>query len=290
MGSCTSNDASPQADKRDRPEARPASPRVVPHEMVQVSPEVMRAAKEAADTELKAEKSERKLSNASRRTSANGQEFKTLRIGDEAPNFECDSTMGRLNWHKYIEGSWAMLMSHPRDFTPVCTTEIGMAAHLSGNFAKLGCKLAVVSVDDVESHKKWVEEMDQMNKKAINFPLLGDETKKIAMLYGMLDQTHLDDQGIPLTVRSVFIIGPDKKIKLILAYPASCGRNFFEILRCVESLQLTMNARCATPANWTPGDKVCLLPSVSDEDAAKYSSLQVTNSRCKLRMVDPPAQ
>jgi alkyl hydroperoxide reductase subunit AhpC len=283
MGACTSNDAGAKADtKQNAPIPRPpGSPDVVPHECVKVNPKVIQEAKAAAEQEIKRE-------NASRRASAVDAQCKYLRIGDDAPDFDCDSTLGRINWHQYIEGSWAILFSHPKDFTPVCTTEIGLAANLEAEFLKRKCKLAVVSVDDVECHKKWLDEINRLNQSEVKFPLLGDETKKISMLYGMLDQTNIDAQGLPMTVRSVFIIGPDKKIKLILTYPASCGRNFFEILRCLDSLQLTMKAKCATPANWSPGEKVCLLPSMSDEEAAKYPSLHVQSASCKLRMVDAP--
>lgn len=283
MGACNTSEHRPIDSTTDAPVPRPvqttASPAVVPHEMVDVSPRVIKAAKEAAEAELTKE-------SASRRCSVH--EPKVLRIGDEAPNFECDSTIGRFNWHQYIQGNWAILFSHPRDFTPICTTEIGMLANLEEEYTKRGVKLAVVSVDDAESHKQWVDEINSINKNEVKFPLLGDENKKIAVLYGMLDQTHLDSQGMPLTVRSVFIVGPDKKIKLILTYPATCGRNFFEILRCVDSLKLTAAAPCATPANWSPGDKVCLVPTLSDEQAAVFPGLQVPSARCKLRMVDQP--
>lgn len=214
----------------------------------------------------------------------------SLRIGDEAPNFQCESTKGDIDWHTFIDGSWSILCSHPKDFTPVCTTEVALLAGKKAEWEERNCKVAVVSVDSASEHVEWVKEIEKSQDCKIDFPLLGDETKKISTLYGMLDQTHLDDKGMPLTVRSVFIIGPDKKIKLIITYPASCGRNFNEIVRVLDSLQLTVNAKCATPGNWKNGDRVCLVPTMSDEDAKGYKGLEVTSALCKLRMVDQPAK
>lgn len=211
-----------------------------------------------------------------------------LRIGDEAPNFKCQSTLGDLDWHEYIKDSWAILCSHPKDFTPVCTTEVGTLGKMSAEWKARNTKVAVVSVDTAAEHVEWVKEIERSQGCTIDYPLLGDETKAIAVLYGMLDQTHLDQAGMPLTVRSVFIVGPDKKIKLIITYPASCGRNFNEVLRVLDSLQLTTYKKCATPANWKSGDKVCLLPTMSDEEAKTYEGLEVTSASCKLRMVPQP--
>jgi alkyl hydroperoxide reductase subunit AhpC len=211
-----------------------------------------------------------------------------IRIGDDAPNFDCDSSTGAINWHKYIEGKWSILFSHPKDFTPVCTTEIGTLAKLQGEFDKRGCAVAVVSVDSAEEHKKWITEINRVENCEVKFPILGDKKKNISVLYGMLDQTHLDQAGLPLTVRSVFIIGPDKKVKLILTYPASCGRNFDEIIRVLDSLQMTVNHKMATPANWNKGDDCCLLPTVSDEEAKKYEGLNIVSASCKLRKVPCP--
>lgn len=217
-----------------------------------------------------------------------GLRVMSLRIGDVAPNFKCQSTQGDLDWHEYIKDSWAVLCSHPKDFTPVCTTEVGMLAKMNKEFTSRNTKVAVVSVDSAKEHTEWVKEIEKVEDCKIEYPLLGDEDKKIAQLYGMLDQTHLDDAGMPLTVRSVFIIGPDSKIKLIITYPASCGRNFDEIIRVLDSLQLTAYQKCATPANWTNGKKVCLLPTMSDDEAKTYSDLEVTSALCKLRMVPQP--
>lgn len=211
-----------------------------------------------------------------------------LRIGDIAPDFDCESSDGAINFHKYIDQKWALLCSHPKDFTPVCTTEIGTLARIKKQFDERGCVVAVVSVDSAEEHKKWIAEINRVEKTEVNFPILGDEKKTIAMLYGMLDQTHLDQKGLPLTVRSVFIIGPDKKVKLIITYPASTGRNFDEIIRVLDSLQMTANRSMATPADWKMGDRCVLLPSVSDEEAKKYEGMEVVSAPCKLRTVPCP--
>jgi alkyl hydroperoxide reductase subunit AhpC len=215
-----------------------------------------------------------------------------LRIGDEAPNFQCKSALGGkvidTDWHTYIEGSWAILCSHPKDFTPVCTTEVGTVAKMSETWAERNAKVAVVSVDSAEEHVEWVKEIERSQECTVDYPLLGDEKKVIAQLYGMLDQTHLDAAGLPLTVRSVFVIGPDKKIKLIITYPASCGRNFDEVVRVLDSLQLTAYQKCATPANWAQGSKVCLLPTMSDEEANTYAGMEVQSASCKLRLVPQP--
>jgi len=212
-----------------------------------------------------------------------------IRIGDTAPDFEAEwQGEGTIRWHEYIEGSWAILFSHPRDYTPVCTTEIGEVAKLKEEWAKRGVKTAVVSVDDAKSHKGWAEEINRLSNVTIDFPIFADESKKISLAYGMLDPTHINQAGMPLSVRSVFIIGPDKKVKLTLTYPASCGRNFSEIIRVVDSLQLTANKYVATPANWTPGDKVVLLPVLDDEQIGKLFpnvNVDVVSSSCKLRMV-----
>jgi len=215
-----------------------------------------------------------------------------LRIGDDAPNFSTHSQDGPINWHDYINGSWAVLMSHPRDFTPVCSTEISRVSALTAEWAKRNVKVAVVSVDSAEEHKKWIEEINKLNPEhKVNFPLLDDKDKRIAVLYGMLDQTHLDATGLPLTVRSVFIIGTDKKIKLILTYPASTGRNFAEIIRCIDSLKLAAEKKVATPVDWNRGDDVCILPSVTEDEARLLfpTGFRVVSASCKLRIVADPS-
>jgi len=215
-----------------------------------------------------------------------------IRIGDDAPDFKTKSQDGEtISWHDYINGSWAVLMSHPRDFTPVCTTEIGRVAQLKDEWAKRGVKVAVVSVDSWEEHKAWIEEINRVNNTTVNFPIFDDKDKKISVLYGMLDQTHLDAAGMPLTVRSVFVIGPDKKVKLIITYPASCGRSFDEILRVIDSLQLTANRKLATPADWTPGKECTIIPTVTDEEAATlFPGYKVVSASCKLRTIADPTK
>jgi len=191
----------------------------------------------------------------------------TLRLGDIAPDFTQDSTEGRIEFHKWLGNSWGVLFSHPKDFTPVCTTELGATAKLKGEFDKRNVKVLAISVDPVESHKGWVGDIEETQGAALNFPLIADPEKKVADLYDMIHPNANDT----LTVRSVFVIGPDKKVKLIITYPASTGRNIDEILRVIDSLQLTANYSVATPVNWNDGDDVIIASSVSDDDAkAKF--------------------
>jgi len=193
------------------------------------------------------------------------------RIGDITPDFTvAASTGGDLNWHEYISGSWGILFSHPADFTPVCTTELGTVAKLIPEFEKRGVKVAGLSVDSIERHDGWIKDINETQNTEVKYPIFADKDRTVAVKYGMLDQTELDKQtGLPLTVRSVFVVDPNKKIRLILTYPASCGRNFDEILRVVDSLQLTDKNKVTTPANWKKGDDVIVAPSVSNEDATK---------------------
>jgi alkyl hydroperoxide reductase subunit AhpC len=197
----------------------------------------------------------------------------TLQLGDIAPDFEADTTEGKLKFHEYIEGSWAVLVSHPKDFTPVCTTELGSMAKLKHEFDKRGVKLIGISVDSVDDHQRWKNDIKDVTGAQVNYPMIGDSSLTVAKLYGMIHpnasgdakgRTAADNQ----TVRNVLIIGPDKKIKLILTYPMSTGRNFHEILRVIDSLQLTATKSVATPADWKQGEDVIILASVSD-DAAK---------------------
>ncbi|MDQ2709447.1 MAG: peroxiredoxin [Actinomycetota bacterium] len=198
----------------------------------------------------------------------------TLRIGDTAPDFEAETTEGTIRFHEWIGGSWAMLFSHPRDFTPVCTTELGMLANMKPRFDERGVKMIGLSVDPVDNHEKWAGDIAETQGQAPNFPMIGDTDYNVSKLYGMLPA---EVEGDPTsrtpaqnaTVRNVFIIGPDKKIKLVLVYPMTTGRNFDEVLRVIDSLQLTANHKVATPANWNQGDKVIIAGSVSDDDAKK---------------------
>ena len=196
----------------------------------------------------------------------------TLQIGSEAPDFTAETTEGTIGFHEFIGDGWVMLFSHPKDFTPVCTTELGYLAKIKPEFDKRKVKVIGISVDSVEDHKAWSKDVEETQGHAINYPLIGDEDLAVAKLYGMLPA---DEEGGAegrtaannATVRNVYIIGPDKKIKLIISYPMSTGRNFDEILRVIDSCQLTANHQVATPANWNDGDDVIIVPAVSDEEA-----------------------
>lgn len=191
----------------------------------------------------------------------------SLRLGDIAPNFTAETTQGTIDFHEWLGNSWGMLFSHPADFTPVCTTELGKTALLKDDFAKRGVKVIAVSVDDLASHNKWVPDIEEVNGVTVNFPIIADGDRNVATLYDMIHPNASEKA----TVRSVFIIGPDKKIKLTLTYPASTGRNFTELLRVIDSLQLTSNYQVATPADWKEGEDTIIVPAVSTEDAiAKF--------------------
>ena len=185
-----------------------------------------------------------------------------IRLGNEAPNFTAETTEGTVNFHEWIDGSWAVLFSHPKDFTPVCTTELGKVSKLKAEFDKRGVKVIGISVDSLESHTEWIKDINETQNTTVNYPLIADPDRKVAILYDMLDANSEDN----LTARSVFIIGPDKKIKLMITYPASTGRNFSEILRVIDSVQLTANYSVATPVDWNDGDDCIIVPSVTDEE------------------------
>ncbi|MBN9242585.1 MAG: peroxiredoxin [Mesorhizobium sp.] len=198
----------------------------------------------------------------------------SLRINDIAPDFTADSTDGPIYFHDWIGDGWAVLFSHPKDFTPICTTELGTMAGLKGEFDKRNAKIIGISVDPVESHVKWKGDIQKATGHAVNYPMIGDKDLKVAKLYDMLpagagDTSEGRTPADNATVRSVFVIGPDKKIKLILTYPMSTGRNFQEILRAIDSIQLTARLPVSTPADWKPGDDIVIAGSVSDEDALK---------------------
>ena len=189
----------------------------------------------------------------------------SLRLGDIAPDFEANTTQGPIKFHEWLGTSWGLLFSHPADFTPVCTTELGKTALLKGDFEKRNVKVLAVSVDDLDSHQRWIPDINEVNNTEVNFPIIADEGRKVAELYDMIHPNASEKA----TVRSVFVIGPDKKVKLTLTYPASTGRNFTEILRVIDSLQLTANHSVATPADWKDGEDVIVVPAVSTEDAEK---------------------
>jgi alkyl hydroperoxide reductase subunit AhpC len=195
-----------------------------------------------------------------------------IRLGDEVPNFTADTTEGKINFHEWKAGKWAVLFSHPRDFTPVCTTELGAVAKLKPEFDKRNTKVIGLSVDPLDSHARWAQDIKDVTGATLNFPLIGDPDKSVANAYDMIHPNASDTA----TVRSVFIIGPDNKLKLTLTYPASTGRNFYEIMRVIDSLQLTANHKVATPADWKAGEDVIIVPAVSDEDARKMYPDYVT--------------
>jgi len=189
----------------------------------------------------------------------------SVNLGDTAPDFTQESTQGTIKFHEFLGSSWGVLFSHPKDFTPVCTTELGEVARLKGEFDKRNVKVIGLSVDPLTNHAGWTKDIEETQKVKLNFPLIADADKKVSNLYGMIHPSASDS----MTVRSVYIIGPDKKVKLTLTYPASTGRNFDEILRVIDSLQLTAGHKVATPANWKNGDDCIVLTSVSNEDAKK---------------------
>jgi len=207
-----------------------------------------------------------------------------VRIGDEAPNFTADTTEGKLNFHDWKAGKWAVLFSHPRDFTPVCTTELGAVARLKSEFEKRNTKVVAVSVDALTDHQRWVGDINEVCDTEVNFPLIADPEKKVADLYDMIHPNASDTA----TVRSVFIVGPDNKVKLMLTYPASTGRNFQEILRVIDSLQLTAGYKVATPADWKHGEDVIIVPAVSDDDAKKQFPSGFTAKKPYLRVTKQP--
>jgi alkyl hydroperoxide reductase subunit AhpC len=218
-----------------------------------------------------------------------------LRLGDTAPDFKAECTVsdntpaGFIEWHNYIAGKWAILFSHPKDFTPVCTTELGRVAQLSAEWKKRNIVVAGLSVDSHGDHAKWIEDINELSKCKVDYPLIADKEKKISVLYGMLDPTHVNDAGMPFTVRSVFLIGPDKKIKLMLVYPASTGRNFDEVLRCMDSLQLTAEKKVATPVDWKKGGECVILPTVSDEEANKLFPAGFRQPKKYIRLTPDPS-
>ena len=207
-----------------------------------------------------------------------------IRLGDLAPDFTAESTHGTIQFHKAIEGSWAVLFSHPKDYTPVCTTELGRVATLKQEFDKRGVKVFALSVDKVDDHKGWIKDINETQRTTVNYPIIADPDKKVATLYDMIHPNALDN----LTVRSVFIIGPDKKVKLTLTYPASAGRNFDEILRVIDSLQLAAQYSVATPADWKPGQDCIISMAVSDEEAKKKFPKGFKTIKPYLRITPQP--
>ena len=219
----------------------------------------------------------------------------SLRINDEAPNFKAKTTAGEIDFHEWIGDSWAILFSHPKDFTPVCTTELGYMAKLDPEFRKRNCKIIGLSVDPVDNHEKWAKDIEETQGAKVNYPMIGDSDLHVAKLYNMLpaDESGTSEgrtAATNATVRSVFIIGPDKKIKLMLTYPMTTGRNFDEILRVLDSMQLTLKHKVATPVNWVSGDDVIIVPAVSDDEAKTMFPAGWKTLKPYLRLVKQPVQ
>ena len=208
----------------------------------------------------------------------------SLHLGDDAPNFTANSTIGTINLYEYLGDSWGVLFSHPADYTPVCTTELGRTAALQGEFAKRNVKVLALSIDPIDKHHGWVCDINETQNVDVQFPIIADEDRKVATLYDMIHP----NASATSTVRSLFIIGPDKKLKLYITYPASTGRNFFEVLRVIDSLQLTANYSVATPANWEEGQDVIVVPAVSTEDAIKKFPKGVNVVKPYLRYTPQP--
>jgi thioredoxin-dependent peroxiredoxin len=215
----------------------------------------------------------------------------TLRIGDTAPNFQADTTQGRIDFHDWIGDKWAVLFSHPKDFTPVCTTELGYMARIKPEFDRRNAKVIGLSADPVEDHNRWAKDIEETQGTAPNYPIIGDGDLKVAKLYDMLPAEAVPGKRTPAdnaTVRAVFLIGPDKKIKLMLFYPMTTGRNFDEVLRALDSIQLTAKHRVATPANWRQGQDVIIAGSVSDDEAKKLFPKGWKSPKPYLRITEQP--
>ncbi|QCX00817.1 peroxiredoxin [Aggregatimonas sangjinii] len=208
----------------------------------------------------------------------------TIRLGDKAPDFTADSSVGTINLYDYLGDSWGILFSHPADFTPVCTTELGTAAKFKGEFDKRNVKMMALSVDGAVSHAEWIKDINEVQETVVNFPIIADEDRTVSNLYDMIHP----NADSTLTVRSVFIIAPDKTVKLILTYPASTGRNFHELLRVIDSLQLTAYHKVATPANWESGQDVVVSPSIPTDEAREIFKKGVEEVKPYLRMTPDP--
>lgn len=208
----------------------------------------------------------------------------TLRLGDIAPDFTAETTEGRIRFHEWLGDGWGVLFSHPADFTPVCTTELGAVAKIKHEFEKRNVKVIALSVDPLDAHKRWINDINETQQTKVNFPMIADPDRKIAQLYDMIHPNAQENA----TVRSVFVIGPDKKVKLTLTYPASTGRNFDEILRAIDSLQLTAYHSVATPANWKQGEDVVIIPAIADEEIPQRFPKGHTKIKPYLRMTPQP--
>ncbi len=218
----------------------------------------------------------------------------SLRINDQAPNFQVETTQGKIDFHEWIGESWAVLFSHPKDFTPVCTTELGYMAKIQPEFEKRNTKIIGLSIDPVEDHKQWLKDVEEVSNTTVNYPIIADTDLNVAKLYNMFpaDESGSADGRTAMTnatVRSVFVIGPDKNIKLMITYPMTTGRNFDEILRVIDSMQLTAQHKVATPVNWKQGEDVIIVPSISNEDAEKIYPDGWETVKPYLRKVKQPS-
>lgn len=218
-----------------------------------------------------------------------------MKLGEVFPNFSADTTHGPIKFHEWMGDGWAILFSHPADFTPVCTTELAKAEDMAAEFQKRNVKMIALSCDSVDSHNGWIGDVCSMageKKSTISFPIIADQSRELAVQFGMLDPDEKTKEGLPLTARCVFIVGPDKKLKLMILYPATTGRNFAEILRVVDSLQLTATKKVATPVDWKNGDKCMVLPNISKEDAEKlfpeHKTVSVPSGKGYVRLTPQP--
>jgi len=212
----------------------------------------------------------------------------SLLIGDQVPDFEADSTQGKIKFYEWAGNDWVIFFSHPADYTPVCTTELGKVAKLLPEFQKRHVKTLALSVDAIDSHHGWIKDIEETQKTKVTFPIVADDERKVANLYGMIAPNAASTNAGKMTVRSVFIIDPNRKLRLTITYPASTGRNFDEILRCIDSLQTTDKNKVATPADWKPGDPAVILPSIKDEEAQKLFPQGYQVLKPYLRMVNIP--
>ena len=217
----------------------------------------------------------------------------SVQLGDEVPDFTAETTQGTINFHEWIGDGWAVLFSHPKDFTPVCTTELGSVASLQPEFTKRNCKIVGLSVDSVDDHTGWSKDIEEVTGHAVGYPLIGDTDLTVAKLFGMLESGAAGSAGVRTagdnaTVRKLFVIGPDKKVKLTLTYPMTTGRNFHEVLRVLDSIQLTADHKVATPANWNQGEDVIIVPSVSNEEAEEKYPAGWSSPKPYLRIVSQP--
>lgn len=217
-----------------------------------------------------------------------------LKLGDIVPDFTADSSQGPIHFHVYISQSWAILFSHPADFTPVCTTELGSLARLMPEFERRGVRVLALSCNDAETHRSWVRDIESFTPGAtVTYPIVADPNREVALKYGMLDPAEKDSAGVPLTARAVFVVGPDKTLKLSILYPATTGRNFTEILRVLDSLQLTASYSVATPVDWKAGEKCMVLPSLSDAAAMEkfpkgFETVAVPSGKAYIRLTPQP--